>query len=108
MNPEAVSRSDTFRAKLELEPRNLLFQFSLGQALAAEGKNSDALEPLRICSEEKPDWMAPRILLGKCLIAEGRESAAEEVLSEALALAIEQGHDDPATEIRELCAEIKG
>ena len=103
-----VSRSDAFRAKLELEPGNLLFQFSLGQALAAEGKESDALESLRICSEGKPDWMAPRILLGKCLIAAGCESAATAVLNDALALAIEQGHDDPATEIRELLSEIKG
>ena len=101
------SRSESFREKAISCPDNLLLQFSLGQALVEEGKESEALEPLRRCLDWKSDWMTPHILLGKCLIATGQEGPAESILREALQLAIEQGHEDPETEIRDLIAEIK-
>jgi hypothetical protein len=44
--------------------------------------------------------MLPRILLGKALFANKRAEEAKPILEEALQLAIEQHHDDPAEELR--------
>jgi len=100
------SRSESFREKAILSPDNLLLQFSLGQALVEEGKEAKALEPLQRCRDWKSDWMSPRILLGQCFIATDQKESALAVLNEALQLAIDQAHEDPEAEIRELIAEI--
>ena len=101
------SRSEIFRAKVETEPNNILFLFSLGQAFAEEGKSADAIPHLQRCVTEKPEWMAPQILLGKCLLLTNADKAAEDVLNQALELAIDQGHEDPESEIRSLLSEIQ-
>ena len=100
-----VSRSESFRSKVKTDPSNILFQFSFGQALAEEGSEEEAVGPLRFCVENKPDWMAPRILLGKCLMKIGETTSAVSILQEALDLAKSQGHEDPESDIRELLAE---
>lgn len=100
------SRSEIFKAKAATSPENLLFHFSLGQALANEEKEADAIMPLQRCVDGRSDWMAPRILLGRCLIDQGQVKAAAEVLNEALNLAVAQGHEDPENEIRDLLSEI--
>ena len=101
------ARSETFRAKVDAEPNNILFLFSLGQAFAEEGKAAEAIPPLQRCITEKPEWMAPQILLGKCLHLTNAEKAAEEILIQALQLAIDQGHEDPEAEIRSLLSGIQ-
>jgi len=101
------SRSEIFRAKVDTEPNNILFLFSLGQAFAEEGKSADAIDPLQRCVTEQPEWMAPQILLGKCLLLTNAEKAAEEILNQALQLAIGQGHEDPEAEIRSLLSGIQ-
>jgi hypothetical protein len=80
--------------------------FSLGQSLVEEGRESEALIYLKNCLQGKPNWMAPRILLGKCLIIEDQISSAKAILLEALQLAIKQNHEDPESEIRNLLAEL--
>ena len=50
--------------------------------------------------------MMPRILLGKAYIQVGNLSAAKTWLEEALQLAINQKHEDPEAEIRELLADL--
>ena len=102
-----ASRSETFRTKVETDPENLLFQFSLGQALVEEDSAEKALEPLRFCIENKADWMAPRILLGKCLAKIGETTDAVSILQEALDLAKQQGHEEPESELRELLADTR-
>ena len=102
------SRSEIFRAKAEAEPNNILFLFSLGQALAEEESPEEAISPLEKCVAEKPEWMAPMILLGKCLLLTDAETAASGILEQALELAIKQGHEDPEAEIRAMLAEIQG
>ena len=99
------SRSESFRSRVEVDPGNILFQFSFGQALAEEGKEEEAVKPLRFCVENKTDWMAPRILLGKCLMKMGEQTAADSVLQEALDLARHQGHEEPESEILELLSD---
>ncbi len=97
-------RSEVFRERIKADPANPLFRFSLGQALLAEHSAADAVEHLRLAADAKSDWMAPRILLGKALMATGRKEEARAALEAALRLALAQGHEDPEAELRALLA----
>ncbi|MFM2132618.1 MAG: molecular chaperone DnaJ [Opitutales bacterium] len=97
-------RSEVFRERLAGEPGNPFFRFSLGQALLAEGEPAEAVEHLGLAAEAKSDWMAPRILLGKALLAVGRKDAARSALEGALRLAVSQGHEEPEAELRGILA----
>ena len=99
-----MKKSELFRPKVEANPDNMLFCFSLGQALYEEGETSACIEPLQKCADSRADWMLPRILLGKALLDAGHPEAARPVLETALELAVAQQHDDPAAELRELLA----
>jgi predicted Zn-dependent protease len=99
-------RSPHFAALVARAPGNELFRFSLAQALLAELRPADAIEHLEFCAARKPDWMMPRILLGKALLGLGRKAQARTWLAQALELAVAQEHDDPAQELRALLAEI--
>lgn len=97
-------RSSLFLTKVEQAPDNLLFRFSLAQALYQENNYEEACEHLQVCCDGRKDWMLAKILLGKSLLALGKTDDARPVLQAALALAIEQNHDDPADELRTLLA----
>jgi predicted Zn-dependent protease len=101
-----MSRSQHFAALVAQQPDNEKFRFSLAQALLAEGRTVEAVPHLTLCAEKKPDWMMPRILLGKALLGIGRRAEAKPWLESALALAVSQDHEDPATELRLLLAEL--
>ena len=100
------ARSNQFAALVAAQPDNELFRFSLAQALLADGRPADALEHLEKCAARKPDWMMPRILLGKSLVGLGRKAEAKPWLESALQLALMQDHEDPAAEMRALLVEI--
>ena len=97
---------DRFARLVAQQPENELFRFSLAQALLKENRANEALPHLQSCAEKKPDWMIPRILLGKTLLQLGRKSEARPWLELALALAIEQSHEDPERELRALLKEF--
>jgi len=101
-----MSRSELFRRHVAADPANALFRFSLGQALWTEGDAAGAIEHLRLAADSKADWMMPRILLGKSLLAAGDKPAAKAVFAEALALAVAQGHEEPEEELRALLATL--
>lgn len=101
-----MSRSAQFAALVAQQPNNELFRFSLAQALLAENRGPDALEHLRFCADKKADWMMPRILLGKTLLALGQKSEAKPWLEQALQLAVVQSHEDPERELRAILAEF--
>lgn len=101
-----MKKSEIFRPKVEANPDNMLFCFSLGQALYEEGETLACMGPLQKCVDSREDWMLPRILLGKALMETGQREAAEPVLKCALDLAVSQRHEGPATELRELLADI--
>ena len=101
-----MARSPQFAALVARQPDNELFRFSLAQALLNEGRPADALDHLAVCANKKPDWMMPRILLGKTLLGLGRKPEAKPWLEQALQLAVAQNHDDPAQEMRTLLAEL--
>jgi len=98
--------SARFAALVAAQPENELFRFSLAQALLWEGQDATALEHLELCAARKPDWMMPRILLGKSLLTLGRGREARPWLEAALQLAIAQRHEEPERELRALLAEI--
>jgi predicted Zn-dependent protease len=100
-----MKKSEIFRPKVESKPDNLLFRFSLGQALYDEGELPEAIEHLQICCDSRRDWMLPRILMGKALLQTGQEAAANPILQDALTLAVEQHHDDPAEELRQILSD---
>lgn len=83
-----------------------MFRFSLAQALLKADRTEEALPHLQRCVEKRSDWMIPRILLGKALLLLGRKSEAQSWLELALALAIEQSHEDPERELRALLKEF--
>ena len=101
-----MSRSELFRRHVAADPANPLFRFSLGQALLTEGAAAEAVEHLRLAAASKADWMMPRILLGKCLQAIGDKPAAKAAFTDALALAVAQGHEEPEEELRALLATL--
>ena len=92
---------------MRANPENELYRFSLGQALESEGRGADAIPHYEWCCARKADWMVPRILLGKLLIAAGRRDDARKILREALALSVEQQHEDPEAEVRGLLADLE-
>lgn len=93
-------KSELFRERLTKDPQNPLFRFSLGQALFDERAYEEAIEHLVCCVQSRADWMMPRILAGKAYLEIGNTASAKPILQEALQLAIEQHHDDPAQELR--------
>ncbi|NBB78680.1 MAG: tetratricopeptide repeat protein [Verrucomicrobia bacterium] len=100
-----MKKSEIFLPKVAANPGNLLFRFSLGQALYDEGQTTEAIPHLEKCAASRADWMLPRILLGKAYLQTGQTAEARPVLETALALAIEQNHDDPADELRSILAD---
>ncbi|MFA6962972.1 MAG: molecular chaperone DnaJ [Opitutaceae bacterium] len=98
------ARSEYFSSLVAKHPENELFRFSLAQALLAEDRGADALEHLEACARKKADWMMPRIMLGKTLLALGRRDDAKPWLEDALCLAVDQDHQDPESELRGLLA----
>ena len=99
-------KSEIFRPKVEAKPDNMLFRFSLAQALCDEGATDEAIPHLERCADSRDDWMLPRILLGKALLEAGRTAEAVPTLEKALDLAIGQHHLDPAEELRGILADI--
>ncbi|WP_309386660.1 tetratricopeptide repeat protein [Cerasicoccus frondis] len=100
------NRSDIFKEKVAKDPNNSLFRYSLAQALFDEKQYADAQEHLQFCVSSREDWMMPRILLGKSLLETGDVEAAKPILADALQLAVDQDHDDPAAELREILADL--
>lgn len=101
-----MSRSEVFRRHVAADPANPLFRFSLGQALFTEGDAAGAVEHLRLAAASNADWMMPRILLGKSLLAAGDRDGAKAAFADALALAVSQGHEEPEAELRALLAAL--
>ena len=88
------------------QPDNAMFRFSLAQALLRENRREEALPQLQACADQKADWMVVRILLGQSLVKLGRRAEARPWLEAALALAVEQSHEDPERELRAQLAEL--
>ena len=97
---------ERFRRMVAQSPENGLARFSLGKTLCDAGQWADAREHLAAALATKPDWMVVQILLGKCDLALGNQSAAKAAFQRALELAIAQHHDGPQAELEGLLAEM--
>lgn len=102
----ASKKSEIFLPKVAAKPDNMLFRFSLGQALYDEDDIARAIPHLQICADSRDDWMLPRILLGKAMLQRGQEAEAKPILDVALQLAVDQHHMDPATELRAILEDL--
>ena len=101
-----MKKSELFLPKVEAQPGNALFRFSLGQALYEEGALAESVPHLQKCADSQSDWMLPRILLGKALLQMSKPEQAKPVLEAALHLAIEQNHEGPEGELRALLSDL--
>jgi Flp pilus assembly protein TadD len=101
-----MKKSEIFLPKVEAKPDNMLFRFSLGQALYDEGATEASIPHLQRCADSRDDWMLPRILLGKALLQHGQADTAKPILAQALELAIVQHHDEPAAELRDILEDL--
>ena len=101
-----MKKSEIFLPKVSAAPDNMLFRFSLGQALYDEGAIAAAIPHLEKCAQSRDDWMLPRILLGKALLASKQDAEAKPVLEKALELAVIQHHEDPAEELRAILDDL--
>ena len=101
-----MKKSEIFLPKVQAQPDNMLFRFSLGQALYEEGAVAESVPHLQKCADSQADWMLPRILLGKALLQNGNPEQAKPVLENALQLAIEQNHEGPEGELRALLKDL--
>ena len=101
------SKIERFRALVLDDPENELFRFSLAQAMMAESRNADAEPHLEFCVARKKDWMMPRIVLGKMLLAKGQLTDARRLLESALQLAVEQHLETPESELRALLESMR-
>ena len=101
-----MKKSEIFLSKVETQPDNMLFRFSLGQALYEEGAVSESVPHLQKCADSQDDWMLPRILLGKALLQDGNPEQAKPILENALQLAIEQNHEGPEGELRAILDDL--
>lgn len=99
-------RITRFQDLVAKQPDNEMFRFSLAQALDGAEELVAAEGHYRICVETKADWMLPRILLGKLMLKTGRKTEAKPIFEEALQLAIDQDHEDPAAELQEILREL--
>ena len=98
-------RSALFRTKLESNPENDLFRFSLAQALWDEGNCSECIEELELCLQKRPDWMIASSLLGKVKMKTGKMDEAQKIFKDTVKIAQEQDHEGPEEEARALLAE---
>ena len=98
--------SETYQSKVEAQPDNVLFRFSLGQSLYEEGAVKESIPHLQKCVDARADWMVPCILLGKALLQTDKLEQAKAVLENALGLAVEQKHEEPEKELRAILEDL--
>ncbi len=103
-----MRKSDQFRSRVEKNPGNPLFRFSLGQALFEEESWEEAVEHLTVAARSRDDWMLARILVGKALLRLGRNKEARPWLETSLRLAVEQHHEGPEADVRALLEGLGG
>ena len=101
-----MKKSETFLPKVSAQPDNMLFRFSLGQALYEEGDVAGSIPHLQRCADSQEDWMLPRILLGKALLQQNKPETARSILENALQLAIAKNHEGPTEELHALLADF--
>ena len=95
-------RIASFKEKVEKNPNQVFFRYSLAQAYFEEGAFEQASAEFRKCLEVRPDWMMASLFVGKAEMESGNSQLAREFLEKTVALAEEQAHEDPMMEAKQL------
>lgn len=95
----STSTVERFRALVDSHPDNELYLFSLGKACFDAGDFVQASEHLEHAVTQRPDWMVPCVLIGRCAIELGEIEKARSYLARALVLAVAGGHEDIRREV---------
>ncbi len=90
---------ERFRALVDSHPDNELYLFSLGKACFDAGNYAQAAGHLEHAVAQRPDWMVPCVLIGRCAIELGEIEKARTYLARALVLAVAGGHEDTRREV---------
>ncbi len=99
---------ERYQALLQQRPGDELALFSLGKALFDAGRFAEAEAHLRQALDAKPDWMVVAMLLAKCALHRGDQTAARQLYEDALGFAIAQHHEGPEAEIRHALEHLPG
>ncbi|MEK9783839.1 MAG: tetratricopeptide repeat protein, partial [Opitutales bacterium] len=91
-------RITQFRQKLSTSPENLLFKYSLAQALFEENHFDEAIELFEQCIANRTDWMLVALYLGKAYLETGNSDNSEKYLPLTSELGQKPNHDDPVEE----------
>lgn len=99
-------RIDELKARISLDPENLLDRFTLLRAYHEGGVWEEAVREGREILRRQPDYLAVHVYLGEALLRSGRKEEAREVLLKGEKLAIQFGHRAPKEGIQRLLKEL--
>jgi len=99
MDQNAIEK---YQKILKVSPEDELARFSLGNVYWDAEQYQEAKVHFQVAFQQKPDWMAVAILLGKCHLALGEKKEAKKSFEAALRLAISQHHEGPREELEGL------
>ena len=97
-----ADRIASFQEKVEQNPKQVFFRYSLAQAYFEEGKFEKASSEFKKCLEVRPDWMMASLFVGKAEMESGNLQVARQFLEMTVSLAEEQAHEDPMMEAKQL------
>ncbi len=90
-----ADRIAQFRKMAEADPTNEMAHFSLGNALAAEGRHAEAAESFARCIEIAPDMSRAYERAGRSMVQAGWADRAVETLQRGYRVAAERGDLQP-------------
>ena len=102
-----MNRIERFQKMVEQFPGSEVPRFSLAQAYFEADRLEEAAATFEEVIELKPDYMMAWVLRTRALIGLERFEAALAVCERALALAIEQDHQDPRIDCELMLEEIR-
>ena len=97
-----ADRIASFQEKVEKNPKQVFFRYSLAQAYFEEGEFVKASSEFRKCLDVRPDWMMASLFVGKAEMEIGNLQIARQFLEMTVSLAEEQAHEDPMIEAKQL------
>ena len=101
-----ADRIASFQEKVDKNPKQVFFRYSLAQAYFEEGKFEKASSEFKKCLKVRPDWMMASLFVGKAEMESGNLKVARQFLEMTVSLAEEQAHEDPMMEAKELLEAI--
>tara|TARA_E500000178_G_scaffold240921_1_gene237356 strand:- start:3220 stop:3540 length:321 start_codon:yes stop_codon:yes gene_type:complete len=100
-----TDKISALQEKLASNPGQVFHRYSLAQAYYENKQLHEACDEFEKCLEAKPDWMMAALFLGKAYLENENREKAKVYLEQAMSLAEDQNHDDPAEEATKLLTE---